>query len=346
MLRSVLLFLLLLLVSVPCRAENTPEAPTPRQHVSARLLYAVPTVPNNCPAQSVLEAAVSNRLGYQAFDPSAAAILLANVEMNARGLVGKVSLQTEERTEGVRELRTSSFDCNELIQSMALAISVALDPLLEASEPPAQPSATPAPGPSPAVGSGLSASPMPAPLPAFAPTFWPAPAPAPPPQASVFPWQLEAAAGVSPSLLPRTAYAASLGLRYASSGLEIGAGALGAFSPKLVRPNNTGVQANAWLGHAEVCVPFSFFAACLPSYVGVVAAQGSGFAQNYSETEFMATTGLGASGRLEVSERWALKLGVAGLVSYAPLTFKTDRSTLWQQPRVLTLFQAGATFRL
>jgi hypothetical protein len=115
---------------------------------SARLVYARGPGVESCPDESVLRAAVAVRMGYDPFLP--AAELVIRVEMTAEGqhLRGRIILETggiEKGSQTIDEPRREGVgaSCEDLVTSIALAVSVALDadkvPVVAAPTPPADP---------------------------------------------------------------------------------------------------------------------------------------------------------------------------------------------------------------
>ena len=96
---------------------------------SSRLVYGRPG--EICPDESELRAAVRSRLGYDPFFPWAAQTIVVHVAQRAnRRLSGKVYLvDNSGRASPEREFTTSAGECDELMQTLALAIVITLDPL-------------------------------------------------------------------------------------------------------------------------------------------------------------------------------------------------------------------------
>jgi hypothetical protein len=101
----------------------------------------------HCPDQLQLRSAAVARLGYDPFVVSAATTLYATISRTTRGLRGEIRLEDPSReSPGTRQIESISGDCTELGKAMALAISIAIDPL-RATETP-----SPAGGTGPGVG--------------------------------------------------------------------------------------------------------------------------------------------------------------------------------------------------
>jgi hypothetical protein len=84
----------------------------------------------HCPDQLQLRSAAVARLGYDPFVANAASTLYATISRTARGLRGEIRLEDPSRENaGARQIESISGDCTELGKAMALAISIAIDPL-------------------------------------------------------------------------------------------------------------------------------------------------------------------------------------------------------------------------
>ncbi len=351
---------LALLLTDPCRAQAEPTALAPRQQV--RLVYQVPLEQADCSPQSVLEASIIHRLGYQPFDALAPTTLLASVVVENGALLGRITLVTGNSGQGLRELKAEVGSCAELVQSLALAISIALDPLTaegETAAPPQVPvnSASPLAA---APSSAFSKPPLQTPqVPVgpslVAPFASPASPPFPPPRSPSQDnsnWALAGAFAISPSLLSTTAFAGMLGFRFRNGMVAGGAGAFGAWSRRLNRSDGRGAQATSLAGRLELCASLSAVSACLPTYLGVIRAQGFGFASYPVQSEIFAASGLELRGSWDPAPDWTLELGVEALYSFQPLIFEVknletnSQTRLWRQPRVPLLFKLGAAFQL
>jgi hypothetical protein len=137
-----------------------------RANPSARLIYVRGPGAGECPDEDVVRKSVATRLGYDPFFLSAPTTIFVEVSHDTDRFAAVVRLIDNQGVErGVRRLESHSRDCRDLVGTLALTISLVVDPLSLAVAPSA-PEAAAAP---------------PAPAPAPAPAAAPAPAPAPPP---------------------------------------------------------------------------------------------------------------------------------------------------------------------
>lgn len=81
----------------------------------------------NCPDESSLRSAATQRLGYDPFAPSGRSTVYATITRTVRGLRGEIRLDTPGRESATHSIESVSSDCAELGKAMALAISIAVD---------------------------------------------------------------------------------------------------------------------------------------------------------------------------------------------------------------------------
>ncbi len=94
-----------------------------------RLEYARSERAAHCPDRDALKAAVAKRLGYDPFFPAARQTIVVEISNTEGGLRAHMSLVDEHGIiVGSRELSDKVENCGELVASLALAISIALDP--------------------------------------------------------------------------------------------------------------------------------------------------------------------------------------------------------------------------
>jgi hypothetical protein len=158
-----------------------------------------------------LRKAVAARLGYDPFFPTAPKTVIAQVTHAPGGYRGRVQIIGESGdVRGERDLASTGDDCREIVTTMALAISIALDDLDEAA-----PAAPPAPA-----ATVTPDEPPPDPPP---PRDEPVPTPPAPPAPRAKRVDLRLSAG--PVMSIGTAPSAALG---ASAAAWVGYGAIGA----------------------------------------------------------------------------------------------------------------------
>ncbi len=112
----------------------------------ARLVYSRSPEAASCPDEDALRRTVAARVGYDSFFPWAKRTVLATVSRRDGAFVARVDLVDEQGIRhGGHELRTDGA-CGELLDPVALAVAIAIDPKLLL----ARPVAADAPPPRPA----------------------------------------------------------------------------------------------------------------------------------------------------------------------------------------------------
>jgi len=95
------------------------------------LQYARAADASPCIGEEELRAAVVRRLGYVPFDDASTDVLRVDVARKPPGFVARVARTNSDGTrKGERELYTPRDDCSDLGETLAFAISVAIDPLV------------------------------------------------------------------------------------------------------------------------------------------------------------------------------------------------------------------------
>lgn len=96
---------------------------------TARLVYLRGAGTESCPDEGELRDAVAARLGYDPFTPFSFETLFTEVDKDANGFVARVKLVSHDNTvRGARTLQTTGA-CSDLMASLALTISIAIDPM-------------------------------------------------------------------------------------------------------------------------------------------------------------------------------------------------------------------------
>ncbi len=111
---------------------------------TSRLTYVRGPGAQACPDEATLRRAVADRLGYDPFFPTANRTIVAQIQRGPRGYAAELKILDDAGVSlGERALPTTTSDCGEVVKSLALAISIAIDDL-ETAAPPAEPPKEPA----------------------------------------------------------------------------------------------------------------------------------------------------------------------------------------------------------
>jgi hypothetical protein len=263
------------IVLLVARGTSAAEAP----HL-AELRYVRDLNAESCADQHELESKVSTRLGYVPFREGATLIVTARISRNGSGF--KALLSSDDlvsHIRGAREIQSAASDCGELLESVALAISVAIDPLT-LSRPPA-----------PVVIHEVAPFPVAAPVPPTpAPQTRIAPVTEPP---SSTPTMLEASFGAVTSVgaapAPSFGVVAAVGLRRRIASLAVEGRADAPSSTNDVGGRR--VSSNLVVGSLVPCVRPGAFSACANVSLGVLNGAGSGVDLSSPKTTFYAAAG-------------------------------------------------------
>ncbi|MFT3768139.1 MAG: hypothetical protein QM820_22030 [Minicystis sp.] len=325
----------MILFAGPLRAEP------PR---AARLAFTRGAGAERCPDEAALRGAVAARLGYDPFRDDAPRSIDASVRQAGGALRGEVTLtDAAGHVTGTRRLATANDDCEELVASMALAISIAIDPEVLFRPAPPPPASAPAP-PAPAAAPPPRA---PAPEPPRRSERPPAIIPEPLPAAIVAPRpervHFRAGAGgvVAFGAAPAVngGITTQVGLRYRAFSAAIE----GRFDvpASTAAPGGGTVSAGLLAASVVPCFHVRAFAACGIGMVGALRGTGAGVPSAKAAVTPFAALGL----------RAGVEIPVAGIVSadlHGDLDITLTRTTLqldgrdvWTTPRAAGAFGAG-----
>jgi hypothetical protein len=96
---------------------------------SSRLLYSRGEGAETCPDETALRGMVAGRLGYDPFVAYAKTTIVVAIERDRRKLRARVYLDEAGFSRGAREFVSENGRCEELAAAVALAVSIALDPM-------------------------------------------------------------------------------------------------------------------------------------------------------------------------------------------------------------------------
>ena len=107
-----------------------------RANPSARLVYVRGPGADLCPNEDAVRKAVAARLGYDPFFLSAPTTIFVEASRDGDRFVAVVKLVDDQGVErGMRHLQSHTRDCGDLIGTLALTISLVVDPVSLASAP-------------------------------------------------------------------------------------------------------------------------------------------------------------------------------------------------------------------
>lgn len=299
------------------------------EHARAVLEYRVASSAPACPTRDELADAVAARLGYDPFGdgpgPGANAPQRVSVEVTfAKGTyTGKLVLG------GTRSL--TSTNCRELVDSLAVAVALGVDPESALRPPATSPTAAPtAPATTPPAPSVVPPAPA-----ASAPPAPPASTVAPPAPLAVRVWlgplgsvgdtpspTLGLGLGGELNVLAHLAFEAEASSTLPSS-VSIGRGGRG---------TGYGSVSQLLVG---ACVPFEPLSLCATGSGGFFYADAGDVDVARPELTSYGAVGLRASFRLALSSRLFLRAQLDGQVPLARTELRIDGASLWETSPVV-----------
>jgi hypothetical protein len=292
---------------------------------SAKLVYVRGTGADACPGEEDLRKAVATRLGYDPFFPTAQKTVIAQVTRTPGGYHGKVQIVGDDgKVRGERDLASKGDDCAEIVSTMALAVSIALDDLDESTH---------AAPPAPAAPVEPEPPPAPPPVARVEP-------PSPPPPRPVVPEgpRVELGASAGPVISVGTAPAAAVGGSVAAT-LGYGAFAArlevrgelpssGALVPTGIVSTSTILAALSGCGRGKI--PF----ACLGAGLGSVSSKTEGITRPASDSGRLVVLVASAGADIALGRVLYVEPFLAAAVNLTPHRVEVDGSRAFSVPIV------------
>ncbi|GAC1598418.1 MAG: hypothetical protein NVS3B20_20690 [Polyangiales bacterium] len=96
---------------------------------TARLVYVRNRGAESCPEEAAIRAAVAARLGYDPFFTTARATMFAEISRAGSAFTARIKLVDENNVvRGLRDLTSEGDRCADIVDTMALSMSIAIDP--------------------------------------------------------------------------------------------------------------------------------------------------------------------------------------------------------------------------
>jgi len=268
------------------------EAPASAEVPRLELRYTVPEGAD-CPSEEAFREMVSSRLGAAPWTTGAGRIAKVQVQGTSARLTGLMRLE-ERGGQVVGERRfTPVGPCRELVETIAFALVVAVDPLRTAAAqpPPSAPSA-PAPSPEPSPAPDLGATNA---------------ARARPPRPEI---EFVPSLGIvgSVAAMPEVSFGLTvdLALRFPRFSLALeGRADLPRTAPLVMGGT---VETALFVGGLIPCVRFGAGLGCVAARVGALRIKGEGLEDPRTATELYSSVGVRGGYELELSEDFALRL--------------------------------------
>jgi hypothetical protein len=281
-----------------------------------------------CPEEAALRRAVAARLGEDPFDSRLSPTFRLAIVSDGARLRGSVVLVTDGVAEGRRELEADAEACGELVEAMALAVSLTINPdLVVTQAAPKQPELPPRAEPVETPGS---------------PATLAATNPRPPkdeirsPRAR--PGARGSALGIAVGALAHGAVGTGPGVAAGASALfragtprwQLGLeGRVDALSRAGIGRSGT-VHSTLVAAVLAPCVRIAPLSACPLLLVGSLFARSRGVAVERSDRGFFAAAGGRVAASAPLGEALLLEARVDALYALTPVTIELDRTPVWR----------------
>jgi len=306
---------------------------------SSRFTYARGRGAEGCPDETAIRKAVATRLGYDPFFPTADKTIVAVITRVRDELHASVQLvDNGGMLRGQREFKTVADKCEELVATMSLAISIAIDPTH------ISPVATPV---AKAIEPASDATPKPErpverPVDRVEPKEFIAP---PAPKAPSF--ELRPGLGVTGSTGTAPAFALGLALW-----LELRRGWVSLtvqgrhdFPASIPAEGGARLSTSLWVGGLSACAHPSAFFVCALGSLGTLRGESFDVAKPSSDSGFYAAAGGRIGLDLTMSGPWYVRPHFDLLATLARAELQIDGTTRWTAPGFSALAGAGVGMR-
>ena len=308
---------LLLAVFAPKRAAGAEPHAERRVKQHAHLRYERGPGTEQCSEASALRRAVEGHLGYDPFDDAAGLQIRCQIVVQRGRLIAVVNVSNRASgRSGERKLVSANMNCTELADAVALAIAIAIDPLLPAAIAP--------------LGSTEPLRDEAAREPA------PSDESAPPPPKPIF--SMGGGASLSYALQPSAALGATLAFAARRGPLSLALEAQWR-PPSHVTYLSGTVRAQLFSAAMLGCGHYGAWNACIVAEAGVMAGSAEGYLRSARDTTSFVATGARIAWQPSVFPNWSALVYVAGLVPLVRTTLWVDPQSVWTMPHLAA--QAG-----
>lgn len=333
--RTAKTFVLLVVLFAARRVDASP---------TARLVYVRGEGGESCPDESILAQEVATHLGYDPFRAFAENTLYADVRRESDRYVGNIKIVDAAGVErGARTLESRSDDCHELTSSMALSMSIAIDPRSAfgpAPEPPSSEMAPPVETP--------AEEPMPAPPPpvVVAHEAPPPPKETVPPRARPSTPRFVTALGAYGSLGegPTATAGARLSGEVLFSRASVGLEVRGSL-PSTTDLERGGSLRTSLVGAAIVpCARMAWASACAVAFLGRMHAETTDVPRGASENFVHVAVGARLGADVPLASDLALRISAEALGTVAPFVVDAGGTHAYESDALAGLAGLGLAY--
>jgi hypothetical protein len=310
--RGGLVCALIVLVAPPVAARET-----------ANLVYERGVGADTCPDEAALRVSVATRLGYDPFVAGSAREVRASIRRRRAEFVATVAIRGADGAVLARAPITStSTDCTEIATSLALAISIAVDPLSFTRPPPTDAPQTIAPSPTPRE-------------PAAPPVREPAPS-APPPERGGLSARVGIGGFASVGQVPAPSFGPVIfaGVRSRSSPFALGIEGRWDVPASTEGPRGGEVVGTLLVATLAPCVEGRRLYGCALGSIGPFFGRGTGVDNEARDTSLYAAVGARVGVDVELHERLSLRAQIDGLVPLVRTVLRIAGADAWASPVV------------
>jgi len=331
----------LLLASMPLRAARAED-----EHRRATLAYVRAPEANACPDEEAFRMRVASRLGYDPFEPIAPRRV--EVALTGRGsrIVAEVRVDDEQRKgPATRRLEDRAEHCSVLVDVVASAVAIAIDPLAR----PASASPPVAAGPSPSSPASLSAVGAPAtprsPAGDAPPAAPGAESPTPAPAVPILPYLLlDGIASYGAVIDAALGVEGGVGLRRGPWSLALEGRVEANPGAVEVSPRDR-VTSSLFSGALVPCVGVDLVSLCLGGRLGSLQATALDVTRPSLDSSLVGAIFVRGVASVPLAQAWSLRLGLEGAAPLVRTTFTVGGSTVWTAPAVQGTLLVGVGWR-
>jgi len=299
-----------------------------------------------CPDAAALQAAVSKRLDYDPFGPAGRQAIIVEIIDDEDELRAQMRLVDERGViVGSRELREKTEQCDELVASLALAISIALDPSAALGEAPASPAKI-APAGSPVERPAKSTHDAVAQLPPFQTNTTEAPSPEAPPAAHE-PLQFAARAALFADVgsAPALGFGWRLGMDLHHGSFRLAAEFSQLLPTSKNIPQDGIATASLLAGTLAPCLATNVFAGCGLVSVGALNTRGESIPNASRQSSSYAALGARLEYTPVLFKKLQLLTQLDAVKPLTPVSLRVYGDEVWRSPVCTFAASVGLRWR-
>jgi hypothetical protein len=310
------------------------EAPLP----AATLTYVVGANDDTCPTEAFVRDEIRRRLGYDPFRDRANAEVDIVINKTKTGYVAHITTTENDAAAARRDIRSDQGGCAELVQSVILAVSLAIDPRSFAGPRHAAAQAAPLSDDEP--------EPPPPPLPS-------PPVVVPPPPIRARPWFVDANAAlrVGIGVVPGPSLGPVIDVRVGrrlfailvNAGVDLPTGSV---TTEALRPAR--VRASLlWAGAGACFTPHRlfYFFVCGRIDAGALEGSGQGLAESHTATSAYAGVAALAGATYDITHGFQVGVRAELLAPFTRTTLNLEGTPVWSTPAVAGAFGVSLGYR-